>query len=1100
MAEELNVFDAIGKLGVAGRPLGQNEVRIVGRVAEAAKQVIDESARQLIRNAHKRPVLFQYQGDGTPLKLKHSFQVAFAEHHVHARSGYTGVELYCQGGFLRSYGKDGEVVLAPLLRDPRPMSGKGALNAFNGLIEFFPPLDQLDHDGFNLHHYSWDRALFSACRTLSRKYHTAVLRKIVDSSPRHTGTMKVLKSWLLCTGCGLHDVHNAFSWGISKVLVQSSDMLDQMYIVLESLRNGFKHLQSHLASFLMQHVVFEDMDVAQSDLLAFWTALDITPDLSSMLAERGVFWKDGKLLVSCACKDDPDIIPWLYNALMTVFCFKRFSTSRWITVGSSMRTLIAACALGIRHLHQVTIEDPHVGTYYLSGFKNLSGPMRHMAVVAALSSRPTEALSLAMLEDDRAVRNIDNLEGILTEEMNWLQQLSLPVWQLLSLASDSGSSCRAIRSECLDCAHTSVSYTYKNFLSQVRSLPWSLAIGDVSANLDAFAGSSEPVEDAVAKKIKTLLSMKFSRTELEEAVLMLRECRWSTAFAEQLHAQCAVLHKLHREYGAETLCARTMLQLAKLLTGADPLAMEEQKAKKKLTLLRKKQPERASGRSHFVGAFVADAKQSLAPQRTLAQHETQEIWTAGSQRWSALEPSQKRAFSATATSQNNAKRARLEEEKGKVSSDLSLTLQRAAEERARDGVQSRLSSCRLTDAQRQRLQEICTNIGNVQALRKLAMMCLETPAKRLQEEMDSVQLPAGPTHPVAQEWVKRLTTHRDLLPGSILCIAGPSRKRFYYYMYAVKSPQEVILSPLKVRPIASEALGSSSSAMDMQFAVPCASGSFSYAVDLPIAAHCESFHLSLGDYISGRALTFADDEYVFVVPHVGFGLEPGEVVGNSRDAVYYVDYLKGQPKPQAQTENKGGHRSKRQEDLLKANPWLGAALAKKRLAKPAEDDPPDEDEDVTLEMTEDVVSQVMARLAASRSEFQELHAGEPHDFEVYLRREYAHRSSEICQPDCARGEALASAESFCRAHSLNMSSTFAFARCGGEVGGNRLAQEWCRRMQFLFDAHKTRALPVDWPAVSAEFPLDDGFEKWVLNCGDRMVEKRAAQISAIMPV
>ena len=358
-------------------------------------------------------------------------------------------------------------------------------------------------------------------------------------------------------------------------------MLDEMYIVLESLRNGFKHLQSHLSSFLMQHVAFEDMDVAQSDFLAFWTALDVPPDLSSMLAERGVFWKDGKLLVRIAFKDDPDIISWLYNALMTVFRFKRFSTTRWITVGSSMRTLVAACALGIRDLHHFTIVDPQVGKYYLGGFKNLSGPMRHLAVVAALSSRPTEALSLAMLEDDRAVRNIGSYEGILTEEVDWLQQLSMPVWQLLSLASDSGSSCRAIRSECLDCAHTSVSYTYKNFLSQVRSLPWSRAIGDISANLDAFEGSSEPIEDAVAKKIKTLLSMKFSRPELKEAVSMMRECRWSTAFAEQLHAQCAVLHKLHREYGAETLCSRTMLQLTKMLTGVDPLAMEEQKSKKK---------------------------------------------------------------------------------------------------------------------------------------------------------------------------------------------------------------------------------------------------------------------------------------------------------------------------------------------------------------------------------------------------------------------------------------------------------------------------------------------------------------------------------------
>ena len=221
--EDSSVFDALNKYGVAGRPLEKNEERVVGRLAEVAKVVLDEAAREMIRKAHKRPVLFEYCGDGTPLKLKHAFQVSFADHHKTVRSGYTGVEFYCEGAFVRSYDSAGDLVVTCLLRDPRPMAGRGALHAFNGLIGFFPILEQLDHDGFNLHHYSWDRALFSACRTYSRKYHTAVLRKIVDSSPQQTGTMKVLKSWLLCTVCGLHDIHNAFTSGISKVLFHGND-------------------------------------------------------------------------------------------------------------------------------------------------------------------------------------------------------------------------------------------------------------------------------------------------------------------------------------------------------------------------------------------------------------------------------------------------------------------------------------------------------------------------------------------------------------------------------------------------------------------------------------------------------------------------------------------------------------------------------------------------------------------------------------------------------------------------------------------------------------------------------------------------------------
>ena len=134
---DLSVFDAIRRHGVAGKPLENNEERVVARLAEVAKVVLEEAARELISSSQKMPVLFEYCGDGSSLKLKHAFQVSYAEHHKLVRSGYTGVELYCEGAFVRTFDRSGDPVVTCLLRDPRPMAGKGALHAFNGLIEFF---------------------------------------------------------------------------------------------------------------------------------------------------------------------------------------------------------------------------------------------------------------------------------------------------------------------------------------------------------------------------------------------------------------------------------------------------------------------------------------------------------------------------------------------------------------------------------------------------------------------------------------------------------------------------------------------------------------------------------------------------------------------------------------------------------------------------------------------------------------------------------------------------------------------------------------------------------------------------------------------------
>ena len=97
------------------------------------------------------------------------------------------------------------------------------------------------------------------------------------------------------------------------------------------------------------------------------------------------------------------------------------------------------------------------------------------------------------------------------------------MWHLLGSVIDPGSFCIALRSDCLDAAHISCAYIYQKFLVKVRALPWSLAVGNLAANLNVFAASDQTLDDPVAKKIKQVLHLKSNRVELEEAVCMLRE-------------------------------------------------------------------------------------------------------------------------------------------------------------------------------------------------------------------------------------------------------------------------------------------------------------------------------------------------------------------------------------------------------------------------------------------------------------------------------------------------------------------------------------------------------------------------------------------------
>ena len=407
MSRQDSVFDAIKHLSVAGKTLSEQECNDAGRLCEVGKAALLEFAHALVKASHGRPLLYEYCGDGTPLKLRYRFGSDVDRHLKVKRSGFSGTGLFCQAAFLRSFDEDGAPVVRTILRDPRPMIDKGALASFNAARELFPLLHELQHEGYKLHHYSWDGALYSACRRHMHRYHKMTLQTMRDTHQGYAGTLKVLRSWVMFTGCALHVAHNGFSWGTARY-GGGADMLDDMFVAIESLRNGYKSLQCHLVSFLTSHVAFKADTLDRNALHAFWTALDVEPMLCGMLADRGVLWDGKNLIASSAYSADDDLISFLYTACLSVFRFKKFTHSRWLTVGGSSRTLVASCALGLRGLWAFTTSDPTVSKYYLHGFSRLTMPMLRYCTIAAISSRTSECLALGLLEHDRAVRLIRN--------------------------------------------------------------------------------------------------------------------------------------------------------------------------------------------------------------------------------------------------------------------------------------------------------------------------------------------------------------------------------------------------------------------------------------------------------------------------------------------------------------------------------------------------------------------------------------------------------------------------------------------------------------------------------------------------------------------
>ena len=268
---------------------------------------------------------------------------------------------------------------------------------------------------------------------------------------------------------------------------------------------------------------------------------------------------------------------------------------------------------------------------------------------------------------------------------------------------------------------------------------------------------------------------------------------------------------------------------------------------------------------------------------------------------------------------------------------------------------------------------------------------------------------------------------------------------------------------------------------------------------MPTDVHCSALVLGVGGYTSGRKLALAPEEYLYVVPFAGFRLGSPLRFADLTCSTYYIDFLKGQPDPAPPPAEKGSSsRTKEQDALLKKHPWMSKTLERKRLAQLDEEDEPEPEQEQPEEVA-DVTEAVMQRLSLIHPELSQLHEEKAKHFEIYLRREYAMRGAGKQEADSARAQALASTADWCRRHGLAMSSTFSFKGCKGAQGAHRLAQQWCRRMQYFFDCHELEGDEIDWPRTIASFQLDADFEAWVTSCDSAYISQRAAQLMAIMP-
>ena len=520
-----------------------------------------------------------------------------------ARSGHAGAEFLLKVQFLRGHLPRGAVTKV-LIPDPQKLAhGKTAPRIFEACLKDWVTLRSLGHKGCAVEHYCYDRAGIDAQERLWRQWHA----ENAASFEVHRGDVSLhhfrLSEFILVTACAAHDCQSAFRWAM-RPLITDSPLLRDVYIAIESLRNSMDLIVGHVDEWIAKRLRFvphQPFEVVEERRI-LWQLLDIDCEtvevLSDVLQLRFV---NGMLEVTENMSANPEVAELMSIALLSTWKFVKFSDSRWLSAGSSCRTIVAGVLTGLEDLAQLIVDDPAASKFYLGGFARLrSDPSRVEFVTgASFVSRAVDGVLASILEDPRVARNYDDIFQLLCDDTMWLVRLPSHVWE--AVASAMGMDAHGLRASCMSRIHVAFHLFYRRVLLPAGRLPWRLARGDLERNLEELAEGDEPSEP-VSSQMWRLLKSGFPKAQLVATLDLMADISWSTAVVEQQHGMMAVVHRFHPEYELPSLLGRSLLlQLARLLPQVSTEERQIDRFHRRIQKIMRSDPDTCQARQVFVG-------------------------------------------------------------------------------------------------------------------------------------------------------------------------------------------------------------------------------------------------------------------------------------------------------------------------------------------------------------------------------------------------------------------------------------------------------------------------------------------------------------------
>jgi hypothetical protein len=1023
--------------------LDQRGAEEVAKLCEVGKTFLWNRAKNVVRAAEDRAILYSYGSDSTPVLATSTVSQQLNPTRRIVRKAGVGTELLIERAFVKTTSASGSPVVVCLFRDPTPLThGKTVWHHFSAACKFFPFLRTLGHEGIIVSHYCFDRAVFQAARRRFQQRHKLYyITHRGDSDMAGKMVLLELLDWDVSTGCAAHDCQNALQWALKSLCRDEADTVKRLWVSISALRNSYDLLHRYMPAFISQKLHVSEEPYDQHSVYSFWVTLGVDSEVADILAAMNLHCAGGKLCVTVSNQSLGDIQERIATAMLAVFRFKQFTDSRWITVGDSCRSLMASLALGLQGLVEFIRAEPSASDFHIHGFEQLNVEALRYSAIASIAANACDAVLLELLEDDRLGKRLPEVEEKLQEELSWIASIEPFVWQRLA-SFVPGLTSATLKNDCIWAANISASFMERKALSVARGLPWSLARGDMNSNLDQLLHGPPPV-DPTAQKIKKLLELGYSRRLLMEGLDRLGDVHWSTTIVEQGHGSASVIHKAHRFYGVEMLCQRSMIHMMRSLFPTQAEEVASQRLENRLDALGRKQPQKITGRHVFLAECMELAAAGPVEHRG---PRGQSIMRLHGSLWNALGEADKRRYDTRASQLAQERREELEE---KAASIAAVQAARSLSADTLDAAgQLRLSNCRFDGAELEGLATLYStsefSIRNVQRLRALAMQAPVVPEAGVRAQLEEIDLPVEVEKLPCPPWLRTLCWARVSFRSTALVFARGDEEHVFAFLYATQSPLAASFLPLQRR---RSTITASSSATRAE------------VLEASRMHFDHDFICRWGHTVTEEELPPMGSEDIYVLPDLAF---LGQARVASHAALVQIDeFFKGldlkvrgpnKRKTPASSERPDLEKLQAQYEYLSSYLAPGAGEAEggasSSVARPDDSEASDEE----------LEQEVWQQLANKRAEWQAQAVDAPVYFKTSLRCG-VHVDTWGGRFDAVRAHAAKQeAQAWCGRYGLLPQRQLSLTKFG-ESAAHALALYWCRVMEYYY----TLALAVNRP-------------------------------------